>query len=130
MTRSGQRFTFTNKSWNGTLGPNATASFGFIGAGNGDPTELHGQRHLLLRRRWPPANPAHPATPGNFRVTGTTAQRHLGGLERQLSGTVTGYRVYEGSTVRATVTGTQRDRQRAAGLLVAHVHRGRVQRGR
>ena len=38
MTRSGQRFTFTNKSWNGTLGPNATASFGFIGAGTGDPT--------------------------------------------------------------------------------------------
>ncbi len=43
--------------------------------------------------------------PGGVRVTGTTASSITLGWTAA-SGTVTGYRVYEGSTVRATVTGT------------------------
>ncbi|MEV0727420.1 cellulose binding domain-containing protein [Polymorphospora sp. NPDC050346] len=39
MTRSGQRFTFRNKSWNGSLAPGASVSFGFIGTGSGSPTD-------------------------------------------------------------------------------------------
>lgn len=38
LTSSGQRFTFTNRSWNGTLAPGASTSFGFIGVGSGSPT--------------------------------------------------------------------------------------------
>jgi endoglucanase len=34
---SGQRYTFTNVNWNGTLAPNASASFGFIASGTGSP---------------------------------------------------------------------------------------------
>ena len=60
---------------------------------NGDPCDGGG------------GNPGAPSTPGTPSVTGTTNSSislSWGGS----SGTVTGYRVYEGSTVRATVTGT------------------------
>ncbi|MDI1462641.1 carbohydrate binding domain-containing protein [Catellatospora sp. KI3] len=46
-----------------------------------------------------------PSVPGNFRVTGTTASS-ISLAWNASTGTVTGYRVYEGTTVRATVTGT------------------------
>ncbi|GAA1841737.1 cellulose binding domain-containing protein [Asanoa iriomotensis] len=102
MTRSGQRFTFVNKSWNGTLGPNGTASFGFIAAGNGDPTNCTVNGSSCAGG--PPPNPGTPATPGNVRVTGTTANSIS--VAWNASTGATGYRVYEGTTVRATVTGT------------------------
>ena len=103
MTRSGQRFTFTNKSWNGTLGPNATASFGFIAAGGGDP--LNCTVNGASCTGGPPPNPQAPSTPGNVRVTGTTGTS-ISLAWNASTGTVSGYRVYEGTTVRATVTGT------------------------
>ncbi|BCB87144.1 chitinase [Phytohabitans suffuscus] len=45
MTSSGQRYTFTNRSWNGTLAPGQSASFGFLGSGSGSPLNctLNGQ---------------------------------------------------------------------------------------
>jgi len=45
MTSSGQRYTFTNRSWNGTLAPGASTSFGFLGSGSGSPLNctLNGQ---------------------------------------------------------------------------------------
>ncbi|MFB6397029.1 chitinase [Polymorphospora lycopeni] len=39
MTRSGQRFTFRNRSWNGSLAPGASVSFGFIATGSGSPAD-------------------------------------------------------------------------------------------
>ncbi|MGN9779000.1 chitinase [Micromonospora sp. H33] len=38
LTSSGQRYTFTNRSWNGTIAPGALVSFGFLGSGPGSPT--------------------------------------------------------------------------------------------
>ncbi|WP_229403015.1 chitinase [Micromonospora okii] len=38
LTSSGQRFTFTNRSWNGSLAPGASATFGFLATGTGSPT--------------------------------------------------------------------------------------------
>ncbi|MBM0260717.1 cellulose binding domain-containing protein, partial [Micromonospora sp. 4G55] len=38
LTSSGQRYTFTNRSWNGTVAPGASVSFGFLGTGTGSPT--------------------------------------------------------------------------------------------
>ncbi|TCB87882.1 cellulose-binding protein [Micromonospora zingiberis] len=38
LTSSGQRYTFTNRSWNGTIAPGASVSFGFLGSGSGVPT--------------------------------------------------------------------------------------------
>ncbi|SCF10887.1 chitinase [Micromonospora mirobrigensis] len=37
LTSSGQRYTFTNRSWNGTVAPGATVSFGFLASGPGAP---------------------------------------------------------------------------------------------
>ncbi|MEV0274633.1 carbohydrate binding domain-containing protein [Hamadaea sp. NPDC050747] len=51
------------------------------------------------------APPGVPGTPGNLHVTGSTASS-ISLAWNASSGTVTGYRVYEGTTVRATVTGT------------------------
>ncbi|MFI5835946.1 chitinase [Micromonospora sp. NPDC051300] len=39
VTSVGQRHTFTNRSWNGTLAPGASASFGFLVTGSGLPTD-------------------------------------------------------------------------------------------
>ncbi|MFI7675704.1 cellulose binding domain-containing protein [Actinophytocola sp. NPDC049390] len=103
-TSSGQHYTFRNPSWAPTLAAGASTTFGFNGspgnfAGiqncrfNGDPCDGGG------------GNPGAPSTPGTPSVTGTTNSSislSWGGS----SGTVTGYRVYEGTTVRATVTGT------------------------
>ncbi|PWU57698.1 cellulose-binding protein, partial [Micromonospora sp. S4605] len=38
LTSSGQRHTFTNRSWNGSIAPGASVSFGFLGSGPGAPT--------------------------------------------------------------------------------------------
>jgi len=46
-----------------------------------------------------------PSTPGNFQVTGSTSSS-ISVAWNASTGTVSGYRVYEGTTVRATVTGT------------------------
>ena len=73
MTRSGQRFTFRNKSWNGTLPPGASASFGFIGAGSGTPSNctLNG---APCGGGGP--GPQTPGVPGAPSVTGTTSIVH------------------------------------------------------
>ncbi|MDM4720558.1 cellulose binding domain-containing protein [Micromonospora sp. WMMA1363] len=38
LSSSGQRHTFTNRSWNGTIAPGGSVSFGFLGSGPGSPT--------------------------------------------------------------------------------------------
>jgi hypothetical protein len=101
MTRSGNHYTFANLSWNGTIAPGASASFGFVATGAGTPANctLNGA----------PCSgggtPGAPSTPGNVRVSGTTSSS-ISLAWSASTGTVSGYRVYEGSTVRATVTGT------------------------
>ncbi|GAB3970128.1 hypothetical protein GCM10027615_25850 [Plantactinospora veratri] len=37
LTSSGQRHTFTNRSWNGSVAPGASVSFGFLATGSGSP---------------------------------------------------------------------------------------------
>jgi hypothetical protein len=104
MTRSGQHYTFANPTWAPTLAAGASVSFGF----NGSPGNFSGA----------PANctingascggggtPGAPGVPGTPSVTGSTASA-ISLSWSASSGTVTGYRVYEGTTVRATVTGT------------------------
>nr|WP_205801631.1 cellulose binding domain-containing protein [Micromonospora thermarum] len=39
VTSSGGRHTFTNRSWNGTVAPGASVSFGFLATGSGSPTD-------------------------------------------------------------------------------------------
>ena len=101
-TSSGQHHTFRNPSWAPTLAAGATTTFGF----NGSPGNFAGIQNC--RFNGDPCDgggtPGGPSTPGTPTVTGTTNSAIS--MSWSGSGSVTGYRVYEGSTVRATVTGT------------------------
>jgi hypothetical protein len=109
VVTSGSRVTATNKSWNGALGAGAATSFGFIAAGTGDPTNctINGAScgGGTGPTTGPTSGPGTPGVPGNFRVTSAT-NTAIALAWNAASGTVTGYRVYEGTTVRATVTAT------------------------
>ena len=104
-TASGQHHTFTNPSWAPTLPAGASTSFGF----NGSPGNFSGG---VLNCTFNgascsggPSTPGAPGAPGNPNVTGST-NTSISLSWGASTGTVTGYRVYEGTTVRATPTGT------------------------
>ncbi|MGW4643752.1 glycoside hydrolase family 18 protein [Sphaerisporangium sp. NPDC004334] len=103
MTRSGQHYIFTNPSWAPTLAAGASTTFGF----NGSPGNFGAPLNCTLNGAscsGGTTNPGAPGTPGTPAVTGTSSTS-ISLSWSASSGTVTGYRVYEGSTVRATVTG-------------------------
>ncbi|MFC6085552.1 cellulose binding domain-containing protein [Sphaerisporangium aureirubrum] len=104
MSRSGQRFTFTNPSWAPTLAPGASTSFGF----NGSPGNFGTPQNCTLNGApcsGGTTTPGAPGTPGTPTVT-ATGNSSISLSWTASSGTVTGYRVYEGTALRATVTGT------------------------
>jgi chitinase len=98
---SGNHYIFGNAGWNGTLGPGASISFGFNGAGPGTPANCTVNGSACGGG----SGPAVPGRPGNPTVTGVTASS-ISLSWGASSGTVTGYRVYEGTTVVATPSGT------------------------
>ncbi|GIH90285.1 chitinase [Planobispora siamensis] len=106
LTRSGQHFTFSNVGWNGTLAPGASVSFGFLGSPGGAAAvpancKLNG---AACGGGDGPTDPTLPGKPGTPSATGGAKSIALSWGAS--SGTVTGYRVYEGTAVKATVTGT------------------------
>jgi len=102
VTTSGQHVTATNRSYNGTLAPGASASFGFIVQGTGNPANCTVNGASCSGGG---GGPGVPGAPGDLRVTGTT-NASVSLAWNASSGTVSGYRVYEGTAVRATVTST------------------------
>ncbi|WP_433439137.1 chitinase [Nonomuraea sp. CA-141351] len=101
MSRSGQHYTFTNPSWAPALVAGASASFGF----NGSPGNFPGITGCTLNGASCGGSSAGvPGVPGAVSATATGSAVTL--TWGASSGTVTGYRVYEGSVVKATVTGT------------------------
>ncbi|WP_062343972.1 chitinase [Herbidospora yilanensis] len=112
LTRNGQRFTFSNVGWNGSIPVGGSVSFGFI-ASPGDATPANctingvscGGGVNPSPSPSPSPSPGGPGKPGTPSVTGTTGSS-ISISWGASSGTVTGYRVYEGSTQRAQVTGT------------------------
>jgi chitinase len=101
MSRSGQHYTFTNPSWASPLAPGASASFGF----NGSPGNFPGITGCTLNGASCGGSTAGaPGKPGAASATATGSAISLSWGAS--SGTVTGYRVYEGAVVKAAVTGT------------------------
>ncbi|WP_283138046.1 cellulose binding domain-containing protein [Rhizohabitans arisaemae] len=102
MTRTGQHYVFDNLSWNGSIAPGASRTFGFLGTPGG-PSAL--PLNCKLNGGSCTDTGGVPGTPGTPTVTGVT-DTSISLAWTGSSGTVTGYRVYEGANVRATVTGT------------------------
>ncbi|WP_188190842.1 chitinase [Nonomuraea sp. SYSU D8015] len=101
MSRSGRHYTFTNPSWAPTLAAGASVSFGF----NGSPGNFPGITGCTLNGAscGGGQQPGVPGKPGAASATSTDTSITL--TWGASTGTVTGYRVYEGAAVKATVTG-------------------------
>ncbi|UUN25173.1 cellulose binding domain-containing protein [Streptomyces sp. FIT100] len=106
VTGSGNHWTAKNKSWNGTLAPGASVSFGFNGSGTGAPTgcKLNGAScdgGPVVPGDNPPSAPGTPTASGitntSLTLSWTAATDDKG---------IKNYDVYRGSTRIATVTGT------------------------
>ena len=98
---TGNHLIFSNAGWNGTLAPGASISFGFNGAGPGTPSNCTVNGSACGGG----SGPGVPGRPGNPTVTGVTASS-ISLSWGASSGTVSGYRVFEGNTVVASPTGT------------------------
>ena len=106
ITKNGNHVVATG-TWNATLAPGASTSFGWIGTPGGvapSNCTLNGLSCQADGGGGTPG-PGVPGAPSNLRVTGTT-NTTISLAWNASSGTVAGYRVYEGSAVRATVSGT------------------------
>jgi hypothetical protein len=103
LTTAGGHNTFTNRDYNAAIAPGASVSFGFVVSGTGSPANCTLNGASCGGGGGP--GPGAPGTPGGLRVTGST-DSSISLAWTGSTGTITGYRVYEGTAVRATVTGT------------------------
>ncbi|WP_199486406.1 chitinase [Actinomadura logoneensis] len=103
LTSAPPHYTFTNRDYNASIPPGGTVTFGFLGSGSGAPANctLNGASCGGGGTN-PPGGPGAPGTPSVSARTDTS----LTLTWTAGTGTPTGYRVYEGSTVAATGTGT------------------------
>ncbi|TDB93881.1 chemotaxis protein [Micromonospora fluostatini] len=99
----GNRHTFTNRSWNGTLAAGASTTFGFVVTGSGTPTNCTVNGGPCAGG----GDTQPPSVPGNLRATGTTSSSVSLAWNASTDNVgVTGYDVYRGGALAATVTGT------------------------
>ncbi|MFE2307935.1 glycosyl hydrolase family 18 protein [Streptomyces sp. NPDC059411] len=104
VTSSGTHWTGKNKSYNGSLAPGATVSFGFNGAGPGAPSGCKINGGTCDGGTTPPADtpPTAPGTPTASGVTDTGLT--LGWTAATDDKGVKNYDVYRGGAKIATVT--------------------------
>ncbi len=103
MTQSGSRYTFRNREYNRVIAPGASVTFGFVVNGTASPANcaLNGASCAGVIDVQPPT------TPTGLRSTGvTSASVSLAWNASTDTVGVAGYRIYQGSTVATTVTGT------------------------
>ncbi|MEV4918681.1 glycoside hydrolase family 18 chitinase [Streptomyces tirandamycinicus] len=104
VTSSGTHWTARNKSWNGTLAPGASVSFGFNGAGAGSPSGCRVNGGSCDGGTVPGDNPpSAPGTPSASNVTDTSVT--LGWTAATDDKGIKNYDVLRDGTRVATVTG-------------------------
>ncbi|GHI87362.1 glycoside hydrolase family 18 chitinase [Streptomyces xanthophaeus] len=105
VTSSGTHWTAKNLSWNGSLSPGSTASFGFNGSGPGAPSGCKINGGPCDGSTQPGDNPpSAPGAPTASNVTETSL--NLSWQAATDDKGVKNYDVYRGGTKIATVTGT------------------------
>jgi chitinase len=106
VTSSGNHWTAKNKSWNGTLAPGASVSFGFNGSGSGSPSncKLNGGSCDGGPTVPGDAAPSAPGTPTASGITDTSVKLAWSAATDDKG--VKNYDVLRGGTKVATVTGT------------------------
>jgi chitinase len=102
LTKDGQHNTFQNRDYNATIPAGGSVTFGFLGNGPGSPQNCTFNGQPCEGGDTDPGGLGKPGTPA---VTGRTDSSLTLSWE-PATGTPAGYRVYEGTAVRATVTGT------------------------
>ncbi|MFC9973200.1 chitinase [Spirillospora sp. NPDC127200] len=100
LTSAPPRYTFRNQGYNASIPPGGSVTFGFLGSGPGSP-----QNCAFNGAPCTGAPGGGLGAPGTPAVTGRT-DSSLTLSWTAGSGKPDGYRVYEGSAVKATVTGT------------------------
>ncbi|MEU8570891.1 glycoside hydrolase family 18 chitinase [Streptomyces pathocidini] len=106
VTGSGNHWTAKNKSYNGSLAPGASVTFGFNGSGTGSPTNCTINGGSCDGGTTIPGDnpPSAPGTPSASAVTNTSLT--LSWTAATDDKGIKNYDVYRGSTKIATVTGT------------------------
>ncbi|WP_327238528.1 glycoside hydrolase family 18 chitinase [Streptomyces sp. NBC_01317] len=106
VTGSGNHWTGKNKTWNGTLAPGASISFGFNGTGPGSPSgcKLNGASCDGGPSVPGDALPSAPGTPTASNITNTAVTLNWSAATDDKG--VKNYDVFRNGTKVATVTGT------------------------
>ncbi|MFF0204748.1 glycosyl hydrolase family 18 protein [Streptomyces sp. NPDC005017] len=106
VTSAGNHWTAKNKTWNGTLNPGASISFGFNGAGPGSPSNCKINGGSCDGGPTVPGDtaPSAPGTPTASGVTDTSVKLSWSAATDDKG--VKNYDVLRGGTKVATVTGT------------------------
>jgi Cellulose binding domain/Fibronectin type III domain/Glycosyl hydrolases family 18 len=112
MSSNGQHITASNREYNGTVAAGASVSFGFlVNGGSGAPTNCLVNGAACATggggSSGGTGDGTAPSAPGNLHSTGVTASSvSLAWNAATDNVGVTGYRIYQGSTLASTVTGT------------------------
>ncbi|WP_436847205.1 glycosyl hydrolase family 18 protein [Streptomyces buecherae] len=105
ITGSGSHYTAKNLSWNGTLAPGASVTFGFNGTGGGAPTGCKLNGGSCDGSTQPgDTPPSAPGTPSASEITNTSVKLSWAAATDDKG--VKNYDVLRGGTTIATVTGT------------------------
>ncbi|MFE1441326.1 glycosyl hydrolase family 18 protein [Streptomyces sp. NPDC058739] len=106
VTSAGNHWTAKNKTWNGTLNPGASISFGFNGAGPGSPSNCKINGGSCDGGPTVPGDtaPSAPGTPTASDITDTSVKLSWSAATDDKG--VKNYDVLRGGTKVATVTGT------------------------
>jgi chitinase len=106
LSRTDDHYTMANASWNGTLAPGTSATFGWVAAGRAEPANCTLNGADCAGATVPPADHVAPTRPGpiTFDMTGGVVLTWAPSTDDQ--GTVA-YEVYESGRLLATVTGNR-----------------------